>query len=412
MSILIKNCTIIDGTGAEPAQSQSIRIEGNTITWIGNSNELPEENQTADEIIELDNAVVMPGMIDTHVHISQGYEIDQSGFLADTIPFLTIRAISSCKNILESGFTSVRNMGTYGYIDVAVKKAFESGMIQGPRMVSSGEMLMSIGSGELGYVRNDVNIPDMKSGFFSGPEEARKATRTQLYHGADVIKLIASGRVGSDAYTLPWDTEVDRSEIRAITEEAHRLNKKVAAHAYSSQTVSDCVLEGVDSIEHGVMIDIETIKLMSENNTFLVPTMNAFNSYLMPDAEKRYPAYRLNRGRPMATIQRQNFSEYLKHNLSIALGSDGPRPGSPPGSSAREIELLVDAGMDNLSAINAATLNGAKLLGIDNSTGSVESGKFADLIILNSNPLEDISVLTKPDNIRVVIIDGNIVKTD
>ena len=114
MSILIKNCTIIDGTGAEPAQSQSIRIEGNTIIWIGNSNELPQENQTADEIIELDNAVVMPGMIDTHVHISQGYEIDQSGFLADTIPFLTIRAISSCKNILESGFTSVRNMGTYG----------------------------------------------------------------------------------------------------------------------------------------------------------------------------------------------------------------------------------------------------------------------------------------------------------
>ena len=133
--------------------------------------------------------------------------------------------------------------------------------------------------------------------------------------------------MGSDAHTLPWDSEITREEIRAVTNEAHRLNRKVAAHAYSSSSVRDCVLEKVDSIEHGVMIDVETIKLMASEETFLVPTMNAFNSYLMPDAESRYPKYRLNRGRPMASIQRRNFPEYLKHDVSITVGSDGPRPG-------------------------------------------------------------------------------------
>ena len=410
MALIIQNCNLIDGTGKPPVSDQTIRVEDRKITWIGNSDDCPFAINENDQIISIPNCTVMPGMIDTHIHISQGYEVDQSGFLTETIPFLTIRAISSCDQILQSGFTTVRNMGTYGYIDVAMKNAFQKGMIDGPRMIASGEMLMSIGSGELGYLRQGIDIPDMKSGVFSGAEEARKAARIQFYHGADVIKLIASGRVGSDAYTLPWDTEVDRSEIKAITDEAHRLNRKVAAHAYSSESVRDCVLEGIDSIEHGVMIDVETIKLMADRGTYLVPTMSAFNSYLLPDAETRYPQYRLNRGRPMATIQRNNFSEYLKHKLPIAVGSDGPRPGSPPGSNAREIELLVNAGMDNLSAINSATLKGAELLGIDQEIGSIEKNKIADIILVDGDPAKDISVLKESEKIKIVIIEGKIVK--
>ena len=410
MVLTISNCTLIDGTGADPVKNQDLRIENDTISWIGNTDMNPFDANDNDEIISLANSVVMPGLIDSHVHISQGYEVDQSGFLSDTIPYLTIRAALSCQKILDSGFTTVRNMGTYGYIDVAVKRAQEEGSITGPRMVASGEMLMSSGSGELGYVRPDVDIPDMKSGFFTGYEEAARAVRTQIYHGADVLKLIASGRVGSDAHTLPWDSEVTRDEIRAVTNEAHRLNRKVAAHAYSSSSVKDCVMEKVDSIEHGVMIDTETIKLMASEGTFLVPTMNAFNSYLMPDAASRYPKYRLDRGRPMAATQRKKFPEYLRHDISIAVGSDGPRPGSPPGSSAREIALLVDAGMDNLQAIHSATLNGAKLLGLDKEIGSIELNKKADIILVDGNPAEDISTLTNPDNIRLVILDGKITK--
>ena len=410
MVLTISNCTLIDGTGSQPVKHQDLRIENNKITWIGDSDKNPFDPNENDQTIALQNSVAMPGLIDSHVHISQGYGVDQSGFLSDTIPYLTIRAILSCEKILNSGFTTVRNMGTYGYIDVAVKKAQEEGSIIGPRIVASGEMLMSSGSGELGYLRPDVYIPDMQSGFFTGAEEASKAVRTQIFHGADVLKLIASGRVGSDAHTLPWDSEITREEIRAVTNEAHRLNRKVAAHAYSSSSVKDCVLEKIDSIEHGVMIDIETIKLMASEGTFLVPTMNAFNSYLMPDAESRYPKYRLDRGRPMATTQRKNFSEYLKHDLSIAVGSDGPRPGSPPGSSARELALLVDAGMNSLKAINSATLNGAKLLGLDKEIGSIEVNKKADIILVEGNPVKEISILTDPENIRLVVLDGKIVK--
>ena len=410
MALIIKDCNLIDGTGNSVVKNQSIRVEDGKIAWIGKSDDPQFSINEEDQVITIEGSTVMPGMMDTHIHITQGYEVDQSGFLTETIPFLTVRAIDSCEKILQSGFTTVRNMGTYGFVDVAMKNAFQKGMIAGPRMIASGEMLMSTVTGELGYLRHGIDIPDMKSGIFSGADEARKAARYQFYHGADVIKLIASGRVGSDAYTLPWDTEVERSEIKAITDEAHRLHRKVAAHAYSPESVRDCVLEGIDSIEHGVMIDLETIKLMADNGTFLVPTMNAFNSYLQPDAEQRYPQYRLNRGRPMATIQRNNFEEYLKNKLPIAVGSDGPRPGSPPGSNAREIELLVSAGMDNLSAINSATLKSAELLGIDKELGSIEVGKTADIILVDGNPEKDISILKDIDKIKVVIIEGKVVK--
>ena len=170
MVLVIKNCNVIDGTGNAPVKNQSIRIDSGKIEWIGNSDEFPYEINIDDQVLDIAGITVMPGMMDTHIHITQGYEVDQSGFLTETIPFLTVRAIDSCEKILQSGFTTVRNMGTYGFIDVAMKNAFQRGMIAGPRMIASGEMLMSTVSGELGYLRQEIDIPDMKSGIFSGAD--------------------------------------------------------------------------------------------------------------------------------------------------------------------------------------------------------------------------------------------------
>ena len=264
--------------------------------------------------------------------------------------------------------------------------------------------------GGRGFRRPEVYVSE--SGMFTGVEGARRAVRTQIYNGADVIKLIASGRVGSNAYTLPSDTEMTREEMTAICDEAHRFGRKVAAHAYSSAAVTDCTIAGVDSIEHGAMIDEATIALMAEHGTALVPTMTAFHNYLQPGAEQRFPAYRLARGRPMAEIQRNNFAKYLEYGLTIATGSDGPRPGSSPGTTGLEMQLMVESGMTPMQAIQAATRNASKVLGLTDKVGTIEEGMRADLIVVDGDPIADILILQDPERVQLVVKDGIIVRSD
>jgi len=200
----------------------------------------------------------MPGLMDVHIHLCQGTTPNPIGEYTETIPFLAIQGVANAKAFLEAGFTTTRSLGAFGYSDVAVKEAVNQGLVPGPHILASGEMVMADGSGEQGFRRPEVYVSE--SGRFTGVDGARRAVRTQIYNGADVIKLIASGRVGSNAYTLPWDTEMTREEMTAVCDEAHRFGRKVAAHAYSSAAVTDCTIAGVDSIEHGTMIDEATIE--------------------------------------------------------------------------------------------------------------------------------------------------------
>ena len=208
-------------------------------------------------VVDLGGNTLMPGLIDVHMHITQGAVPDPIAEFTETVPFMALRGAAQAAILLDSGYTTMRNLGAFGYSDVAIREAVNQGLARGPRMLVSGEMVITEGSGERGYLRPEVNIPE--SGMFVGVEEARRAVRRQVYNGADVIKLIASGRVGSNAYSMPWDTELTQEEMTAVCDEAHRWGKRVAAHAYSAQSVAMCAIAGVDSIEHGALVDEPTI---------------------------------------------------------------------------------------------------------------------------------------------------------
>ena len=408
MRLIFTNAHLIYATDMLPQNDMAVIVDDETISWIGPSQQVQKSEDA--QIIELGGKTLMPGLMDVHIHLCQGTTPNPIGEYTETIPFLAIQGVANAKAFLEAGFTTTRSLGAFGYSDVAVKEAVNQGLVPGPHILASGEMVMADGSGERGFRRPEVYVSE--SGMFTGVEGARRAVRTQIYNGADVIKLIASGRVGSNAYTLPSDTEMTREEMTAICDEAHRFGRKVAAHAYSSAAVTDCTIAGVDSIEHGAMIDEATIALMAEHGTALVPTMTAFHNYLQPGAEQRFPAYRLARGRPMAEIQRNNFAKYLEYGLTIATGSDGPRPGSSPGTTGLEMQLMVESGMTPMQAIQAATRNASKVLGLTDKVGTIEEGMRADLIVVDGDPIADILILQDPERIQLVVKDGIIVRSD
>ncbi|MBI4311942.1 MAG: amidohydrolase family protein [Chloroflexi bacterium] len=408
-AILLTNATLLDATGKPPLKDAAVIVDGEKIAWAGpkaQAQARPEVATGQATVIDLKGKTLMPGMMDVHVHICQGTDPNPGGELTDILPLHAIRGVVNARAFLDAGFTTVRNVGSPGYADVALKQAIARGLVPGPRILASGWMLFTEGSGERGYMRPEVHVEE--PGMFVGVEGARRAVRMDVYNGADIIKLVASGRVGSNAFTMPWDTELTRDEMAAVADEAHRLGKKVAAHAYAPHTVADCVLAGIDSIEHGVMIDEPTIALMAERGTALVPTMSPFHNYLQPGAEQRFPAYRLERGRPMAQLQRKNFPLYLSYGLKIATGSDGPRPGSLPGTTALELQLMVEAGMPPMQAVQAATKTAAEVIGMADRLGTIEAGKLADLIVVDGDPLADVRVLQGKERIKLVMKGGQV----
>jgi len=392
------NVTLIDGVGGSPLKDAAVLVDDERIVSVGPMAQV--ETPPRATVFDLRGKTLMPGLIEAHLHICGGSNPTPDALVSTLVPFLALQGAQNAEALLGAGYTTVRSLGAPGYADVAVKQAIMKGMIPGPRLLVSGEPLSADG------------LRTGSPGAFLGVDGARKAVRTQVSNGADVIKLVPSGAVGSNAYTMPWDTEMTRDEMAAVADEAHRLGKKVAAHAYSPESVTDCVMAGIDSIEHGVMIDEPTIALMAEKGTALVPTMSAFDNYVRPGAEERFPSWRLERGRPMAEIQLANFKKYLEYNIRIAAGADGPRPGAPAGSQTYELELMRQAGMPAMQVLLAATKTAAEVLGLGDSLGTIEVGKFADLIVVDGNPLADVKVLQNRELVKLVMKGGQVYRSD
>jgi imidazolonepropionase-like amidohydrolase len=385
--------------------NQVIVLRGDRVERVAPSDQV--QIPAGSTVTDLSRATVLPGLIDCHTHIMLT-DTDDSHYddilLKQSWQYRTILATLNVKKDLEAGFTSMRDVETEGsmYSDVDVRDAINRGLIPGPRMKVATRGISSTGGYGLEGYSPEVDVPRGVQ-IVDGEVEARKAVREQFDHGADLIKIYGTDRY----YFTPDGQEVSiptftLAEVRAIVEEAHDRHIKVACHAYDGPGLHRCIDGGVDSIEHGIGLDDEDLRKMVDKGTYLVPTLYVYSGALeKSDLEKS--------GGKVSRLQLHevSFKKALAAGVKIAFGTDaGP---FPHGTQAVEFEWMTRYGMSNLNAIRAATTSAADLLGWADQVGAIEPGKFADMIGVAGNPLEDIKQLK---NVGFVMKGGAVVRND
>jgi imidazolonepropionase-like amidohydrolase len=395
--------TVLDGKSETARRNAVIVIREGKIESVRDSSQDLIRQGSDSTLIALPNETCLPGLIDTHTHILLQGDITEAQYdeqlLKWSLPYRTIRATQSARKALEYGFTTLRDLETEGagYADVSIRDAIAQGIIPGPRMQVATRALDVTGAYPLLGYAPEVPVPHGVQ-LVDGPEEARRAVREQISHGADWIKVYADR-----SYFLRPDGVLDdiptftMDELGAIVDEAHREHHKVAAHAAALRGVHNAVEAGVDSIEHGIYISDDDMNTMVERGIWYVPTLYV-GEYV---AEGRAREGR-NIWRDMVSIHAATFRKAVEHRVKIAFGTDagGFDWNIDP---AVEFSLMVKYGMTPAQAIRAATLAAAELLGMEDQIGSIEPGKLADIVAVRGDPLRDISVL---EHVRFVMKGG------
>ena len=360
---------------------------------------------TGASVLDLSDATVLPGLIDLHTHLTSPHNIGAYESLGISIAREALYGATYAKQTLEAGFTTVRNLGASGYSDVALRDAIKDGQLPGPRMQVSGPGIGITG----GHCDNNL-LPSeyqmKEQGVADGPWEVRRKVREVVKYGADVVKFCATGGVlskGTDVSSTQYTFE----EMKALIEEAHKLGRKVAAHAHGTDGIKTAIRAGVDSVEHASLLDDEAIALAKENGVVL--SMNLYSSqYLIEEGEKiGILQESINKARFIHEKRLQSFRKAHEAGALIAFGSDSGV--YPHGQNAKQFTLMVRNGMNPLEAIQAATIHAAKVINWSNDIGSIEKGKFADLIAVKGDPLKDITLL---QSIGFVMKDGVVVRNE
>lgn len=402
--MILKNINLIDGTGNDIQKNIDIKIENNVIAEIG-------RNLNGDDVIEGNGQYLLPGMIDSHVHVMLEMEPLENR-LSTPFSYNFYKAIDHLKRTVDAGVTTVRDaLGA----DLGLKEAVNDGIVLGPRLQISINALTITGGHGDGYTKSGIHLPllqdgypGMPSGLCDGVNEVRKKSREMLRAGADVLKVHATGGVTS-ATDHPDYTQFSVEELKVIVEEAQfRNNRKVMAHAQGLQGVKQCIEAGIHSIEHGIYLDDEAVKLMKEKDMYLVPTLLAPLSVIEFAAELGMSENSINKSKQVMQDHIESFKKAHQAGVNIAMGTDAGV--FKHGTNLRELELMVEHGMTEMEAIVSSTKTAAECLGYDEELGTIEEGKKADFILLEQNPLDDIAVLRDPNKIKVVAIDGKIVK--
>ena len=401
---VIRAGTLIDGKSDQPRHDQVIVIRGNRIESV--SDAANAKIPSGATVIDLSQATVLPGLIDSHTHIFlQGEDPAQGGYdtniLTAPLALRAARATVAVRRALEQGFTALRDVETEGagYGDVGIKQAIEAGYIPGPRLFVATRAISTTGGYMLEGYAPELDMPKGAQ-IVDGPVEARKAAREQLDHGADWIKVYMTHRswVGKNGELVSQPT-LTVEELRAIVDETHGWGKKVACHAYGGIGLHRALDGGCDSIEHGLDLDDAAIAQMLKQGTWYVPTLSAYYyDWGPPDTPLGQ------RDRLRAAVHEPSFKKALKAGVRIVFGTDmGGIPWTDP--IAQEFPRMVEFGMSPMDAIQSATSRAAVMLDMEGKIGVVAPGAFADIIAVNGDPLRNIKVL---ENVQFVMKDGQV----
>jgi imidazolonepropionase-like amidohydrolase len=382
-------------------ERKHVHVEGGKIVAI--ASERPRKSQGA--AVDLAGAFVLPGLFDCHVHICVNtLNADVPTGWGDALPgTIACYAAQSARRLLMAGFTTCRDVGGWDYHEIAVREAIEAGWIEGPRLHCAGRIL-SITSSSTPYWRGMYEEAD-------GPDTVRHAARKQLAKGADFIKILATGAQTSTKYENAQAIQYRPEEIQAAVEIAADNFTYVAAHAHAASGILNAVECGCRSIEHGTYGTEAVYRRMAELGTYLVPTVCITPALLRdPEFAARVPEHIRTRYLEAHQIHVANISLARRLGVRVAMGSDVGTPGNHCGENAQELEVMVrEAGFSALEAIQAATINAATLMRLEDRVGTVEEGKLADLIVAGADPLDDVSALT---SVSLVMKEGRIVKDE
>jgi len=380
---------MLDVKAGKMLDNVTVVIDGDKVTSVSGGGSR-SDNQAGGNVINLPNATLLPGLIDAHTHLTFdpnfGYQE-----LGISIPKEALIGAKNARITLEAGFTTVRNVGASGYTDIALRDAINEGMVPGPRIMASGPAL-SITGGHCDQNLLPYEWHAKSDGAADGVEGVQHKVREIIKYGADVIKVCATGGVLSKGDD-PRASQYTLEEMKAIVADAHRLGRKVAAHAHGAQGIAWAAEAGVDSIEHGSYIDDAGIAMMKKNGTYLVPTLYLADWMRENATRIGLPPMYATKMKEVTAVSRQNIKKAFNAGVKIAFGTDAAV--YPHGLNAHEFAVYVQIGMTPLQAIQTATVNAADLLGWS-KIGSIENGNFADIIAVNGDPLKDVTLLQDP----------------
>jgi imidazolonepropionase-like amidohydrolase len=410
-SYVLKAARMFDGKSDALVKPGLVVITDGKIAGVGSSAAIPP----GAEIIDLGDATLLPGFIDAHTHLTSMYSDDYKqaalDYLQKPIAEQALDASANARVTLMAGITTVRDVGSSDYVDVGLRNAIRDHVVPGPRMLVCVHALGSTGGhcdGSGGYregvFRHESGPLD---GVINGPDQARYAVRLDHKYGADIIKVCATGGVLSLADDV--DTpQLTQEELNAIVDEAHALRRKTAAHAHGAEGAKRAVRAGIDSIEHGTFLDDEALEMMKQRGTYLVPTLMAPHGIQEQIDKGTYiPAPILAKAKAAIAAGHQMFQKALAKDVKIGLGTDAGV--YPHGRNTEEFHLMVDLGMKPIAALKAGTSADADLLGLADKIGTLEAGKFADVVAVPGDPVENIR---QTEHVFFVMKEGVIYKND
>src|ERR1700676_1137123 len=397
--IAVRAGRLFDGT-EKLAANQVILIKGNHIAKVGSAEQVQVPPDA--EVVDLSHATVLPGLIDAHTHVfGNGPDFDNQ-ILRESYQYRTLIALTNAQKDLMVGFTTLRDLKTLGamYSDVDLRNAIDRGIVTGPRMQVATRGIKATGGFIMRGYSPEVPLPSALQ-VVDSPWAAREAVRDQVAHDADLIKVYAAYdfHFTSDGKIVSPPT-FTAEEINAIVDEAHKKGRKVSCHAFAGEGPRNCLNAGVESIEHGADLDDGDIKLMVQKGIYLVPTLYHYQL----DREHDMKKYG---GHSVADVSERSFRKALSAGVKVAFGSGvGP---FPHGTQTKEFEYMVKFGMTPAQAIRAATSEAALLMGWQDRVGSVQAGKFADLVAVAGDPIADITEL---ERVQFVMKDGHVFKNE